>query len=396
MDAAFTFPTEPLDRGLSSKAEILLALTWFFIAFAIQAVVLRLYLRRKFTQVFTLDDWIMLLALCIHILFQTFLTLTSVTGFGYPMQTMTIQQIIDMSKWAWATVPVNILANLTARLSIAIMLVKIFSVRRWFKWLIILYTALMITLGLANFLFVFFQASPFPASWDFRLAADWRLPHLPHNTLIFTQLILFILSDFLYAFFPVFFIWKLNMATRQKLGLMVVMAGSFVTMGAAIGRAVIVSDTLNGSTEVNAEDGTNPDKVFVTFGVTSLLASIEVSLLIILGSLPKLRVITKLSLFENISSSLSSMMSKLWPATRYSTSKSRSNQDYVSSDVELNKANIRPVPSHPVGFHSSSVTAGSTNPGRSSGHHEQEDRIRVTEGYAVVYDPKSQKPRTYV
>lgn len=186
------------------------------------------------------------------------------------------------------------------------------------------------------------------------------------------------------------------MATRQKLGLMVVMAGSFITMGAAIGRAVITSDTLNGSTEVNAEDGTNPEKVFVTFGVTSLLASIEVSLLIILGSLPKLRVITKLSLFENISSSFTSMMGKLWPTARYGTSKSRSNQDYVGSDVELNEANVRAIPSHPVGYHSSSVTAGSTNPGRGSGHQEQEDRIRVTEGYAVIYDPKSQQPRTYV
>ncbi|KAI6081525.1 integral membrane protein [Hypoxylon rubiginosum] len=395
MDATFEFPTEPIDRGLSSKAEILLALTWFFIAFAIQAVVLRFYLRRKFTQVFTLDDWIMLVALCVHILFQTFLTLTAVTGFGYPMETMTIQQIVDMSKWAWATVPANILANLTARLSIAIMLVTIFSVRRWFKWLIITYTSMMLTLGLGNFLFVFFQASPFPASWDFRLPADWRLPHLPHEILIFTQLLVFIISDFLYAFFPIFFIWKLNMATQKKIGLMVVMAGSFITMGAAIGRAVITSDTLNGSTEVS-EDGTNPDKVFVTFGVTSLLASIEVSLLIILGSLPKLRVITKLSLFENISSSFSSMMSKLWPGTRSGVSKSRSNRDYVGSGVELNNANMRAFPNHPKGYHSSSITAVSTNPTRGSGQQEQEDRIRVTEGYAVIYDPKSQQPRTYV
>lgn len=195
MDATFVFPTEPLDRGLSQKSRVVLGVTWTFFIFAFQAIVLRFYLTRKIRRPFTLDDWVMLLALGLHTLFQVFFTLNCVAGFGYDTQTMTIQQIVDMSKWAWATVPVNLLANMASRLSIAILLVHIFSVRLWFKWLVISKTALLITLGLANFVFVFFQASPFPASWDFRIPAKWQLSHEPHNILIFTELSKSVLLD---------------------------------------------------------------------------------------------------------------------------------------------------------------------------------------------------------
>ncbi|RYP79127.1 hypothetical protein DL771_000105 [Monosporascus sp. 5C6A] len=396
MDATFILPTEPQDRGLSGRARVLLGLTWFFMAFAIQSVSLRLYLTRKFSQSLALDDWIMLLALGCHIVFEIFLTLASVSGLGYPMETMTIQEIVDMSKWAWCTVPGNILANVTSRISIAILLVQIFGVRKWFRWLIIIYTTALTVLGLANFTFVFLQASPFVASWDFRMEADWRLPHLPHNILIFIQLILFSISDFIYAFFPVLFIWRLNMATRKKVGLMFVMAGSFITMAAAIGRAVIVSDTFNVNTEISAQDAMDSDHVFVTFGVGSLLASVEVSLVIILGSLPKLKVATKLGLFKTLSSSFNSMMSKLRPGTQLSNSRSRSNKGWADSDVELNHSGKRGFPRHPGGQHDSSVQAGATNPVADFVSRDQVNGIRVTEGYAVTYRPESCEPKICV
>lgn len=160
-----------------------MGVSWFFTAIAIQAVLLRFYLRRKFNQSVGADDWIMLLALTCHIVFQSFLTVASLAGLGRPVTSMTAQEIIDMSKWAWCTTPGSILAGVAARISIAIVLVQIFGMRQWFKWLMISYTGFLTIIGLANFIFVWLQARPIEALWDFRILAVYRMPQLPQKVL---------------------------------------------------------------------------------------------------------------------------------------------------------------------------------------------------------------------
>lgn len=164
-----------------------MALTWTFWTFAILSVCLRFYVGLKCRHRVALDDWVMLVALACHTLFQTFLALACVTGLGYPVDTMTMEEIIAMSKWQWGTVPVNLLANIISRVSIAIMLVQIFGVHKWFRKAIAAVTATVTTLGLVNFIYVFFQAKPFQASWDIRIEAEWRLQPLAHYILIFIQ-----------------------------------------------------------------------------------------------------------------------------------------------------------------------------------------------------------------
>jgi hypothetical protein len=183
-----TLPTEPLDRGLSSRAKLIIALAWSFMFFALLATGLRVYVRLKIEKTLALDDWIMFIALVFHILAATFLTLASAVGIGYQMFTMTIDQIIEMTFWAWWTVPCSILSNVIARISITIVLVQIFGVRIWFKRLIITFTSVMSILGLANFVFIFFQVSPLEASWNLRVQPNWRLSTYPHSVLMFIQL----------------------------------------------------------------------------------------------------------------------------------------------------------------------------------------------------------------
>ncbi|KID83749.1 integral membrane protein [Metarhizium guizhouense ARSEF 977] len=318
------FRTEPPGRGPSSRAQIIMALTWSFWTFAILSVCLRFYIGFKCRQRVALDDWVMLVALACHTLFQTFLTLAYVTG----VETMTMKEIIAMSKWQWGTVPVNLLANTVSRASIAIMLVQIFGVHKWFRRAIITVTTAVTTLGFINFLFVFFQTRPFQASWDIRIVPEWRLPPLAHYILTF---ILCALSDFMYAFFPIIFIWRLKLATRKKVGLIFVMTGSFITMVAAIGRVVIIRYTLTGG----AESALDSDRIYVLFGISNLLASVEVSLVIILGSLPKLKAATKLRSFQAISSSFNSLIGRLRTGAQSDGPPSATNYGRAESDIEL-------------------------------------------------------------
>lgn len=182
------FATEPLGRGISPRAQLIMGLTWMFTAFAIVAVGFRFWLRRKFNQRYALDDWVMLGALFFHLLFQIFLSLAASSGMGYPLETITIDEYISLTMWGWCTTAPNILANAIARISIAMVLVQIFGIHRWFKVLMISFTGLLAFMSFSNFLFLFFQASPFPAIWDFRILAQWRLPQRPHISMIFTQI----------------------------------------------------------------------------------------------------------------------------------------------------------------------------------------------------------------
>lgn len=188
VDPFALFPTEPLDRGLSSRAQLFMGVTWLFTSCAILAIICRLLLRRKFTRSISIDDWIMLLALVLHVVYQIFLTLVCYTDFGYPMTTMTVQQIIDMTMYSWLSVPFNMMSNLISRIAVAIMLVEIFGVRKWFKWLTYGYLGVLALVSVANVVYVFCQTSPVEASWDFRIVPNWSLPHFPHHVMTFVQL----------------------------------------------------------------------------------------------------------------------------------------------------------------------------------------------------------------
>ena len=186
------------------------------------------------------------------------------------------------------------------------------------------------------------------------------------------------------------------MPFRQKACLMIIMAGTLITMGIAIGRAAIVSEGLNKSTDASAMDGMNPEKVYVIYGITSLLASVEISLLVILGSLPKLRVLTKLPVFDKLSSSLASVISRLWPGTQLSLSKSGSRPDEGGSDVELNKVGASSFPEHPGGYHSSFIQSKRNNTTSQPWKRDQVDHITVTESYAVTHNQPTQQAEVNV
>ncbi|KID79610.1 uncharacterized protein G6M90_00g017840 [Metarhizium brunneum] len=362
-----------------------MALTWTFWTFAILSVYLRLYVGLKCRHRVALDDWVMLLALACHTLFQTFLTLACVTGLGYPVDTMTLEEIIAMSKWQWGTVPVNILANTISRVSIAIMLVQIFGVHKWFRRAIAAVTATLTTFGLVNFIYVFFQTKPFQANWDVRIKPERRLQPFAHYILIFTQCVLFALSDFMYAFFPVILIWSLQLATRKKVGLIFIMTGSFITMMAAIGRVVIVRDTFT----VSADRSLDSDRIFVMFGITSLLASVEGSLVIILGSLPKMKAATKLKSFEAISSSFSSLIGRLRTGGQSDAPSSATNYGRAESDIELCASHGHGMVCCPACKHHCSARAVDMDSMASALPRGWENEFQAVEGHAVIYGPEA-------
>ncbi|OTA95817.1 hypothetical protein M434DRAFT_378175 [Hypoxylon sp. CO27-5] len=306
-------PLAPRPEGLSKNAIILIAVSWIFTSFAIVVVTLRVYLQQKFRRSIEWDDWIMVLALLCQIIFEVFLTLDCHAGLGHPIATMTMVDILNLTKWSWSTTPGSILAGTIARISVAMVFLHVFGNRNWFKRLMIYYTALLTVVGALNFIFVWVQAKPVQALWD---------PRIPACLAVFT------LSDFIYTISPIIFISRLNMTHQKKIGLILLMSGFVVTMTIAIGRCVVVYLSLFQTTNPNA------DETFVFFFVGSLLASLEQCLVIIIGSIPKLKVAKKLK-FPSLQSSFKGLVNRLRYGQSTAASGSYTNTNWEHSDVEL-------------------------------------------------------------
>lgn len=80
---------------------------------------------------------------------------------------MTLDQIIAAEKWAFLTTPFSNVVSILARISITILLIRIFGNRKWFKWFLISFTAFQTVLGLLNIIVIWVQCTPVEAVWDF-------------------------------------------------------------------------------------------------------------------------------------------------------------------------------------------------------------------------------------
>lgn len=138
---------------------------------------------------------------------------------------------------------------------------------------------------------------------------------------------MYTISDFIYVLFPVIFIWKLNMATSRKVGLILLMGVSLFTMTMSILKTLVVQGSSHFSTqaEYNASLG-------------ALWSSMEQACVVIMGSVPALRAITKLELPIYITSFFSNTVSWLRSKRLSTDDENRKTDSGMYQDLEKNKA----------------------------------------------------------
>lgn len=76
------------------------------------------------------------------------------------------QQEIDVLKWMWIANPTGLMVSILARTSIAILLVRLFGVHRWFRWFVIIVTTMATAITIASIPCEFLQATPISGVWD--------------------------------------------------------------------------------------------------------------------------------------------------------------------------------------------------------------------------------------
>lgn len=189
-------------------------------------------------------------------------------------------------------------------------------------------------------------------------------------------------SDLTYVLFPVIFVWKLKMAVRRKIGLIIMLGMSLITMSLSILKTTAAAGSSQFSSHI-IYDG--------ALGV--LWSVLEQTFVIIMGCVPTLRGVTKLDLpgVNSISLSMASLIG------RNRSKQSSINNGYTSStskgykDLETDTYKLGQLGSG--GSKQGYTATSSYNPDRGIGSKrsaDAESRVRRVDEFSVSYDhPKA-------
>jgi hypothetical protein len=213
-------------------------------------------------------------------------------------------EMLNILRNNWAGVPGGTLVSMLARVSITILLIRLFEVYTWFKWFLIFFTSVQCVLGIVFIPVTYIQVKPVEALWDFTIldAERWDpriwlymayafqcecLLALPNVLLTLMISALSTFSDLTYALFPTIFIWRLNMPLRQRISLIFVMTLSLLTMTFSILKTIWMSS-------IAAATVGDPD-VQYSASLQLIWGLLEQSFVIIMGCIPVIRSILKLN-----------------------------------------------------------------------------------------------------
>ncbi|KAJ8062111.1 hypothetical protein OCU04_008672 [Sclerotinia nivalis] len=318
----FPPPVNPDDLG---RGPMIIGLTWAFTGLAVIAVSLRLHIRKNITHVVGWDDWFMLASVILQVANQALITVSFAYGLGkHDMSLRQPDEMVNVLKWNWIASAPGMLVSILARISIAILLIRLFGVHLWLKWYLIIFTALQTLVGGLIIPFTWVQDDPVSGLWNIY---DPTVKHWDPRIVLYMEYLgqsMYTFSDLTYVLFPVIIIWGLKMPLRRRIGLVLLMCVSLFTMTMSILKVMVAQGSSHATTDVQYR---------ASLGV--LWSGMEQTCVIIMGCVPTLRSLTNMKFpgLTALSLSLSSLIG------RNKSKQSSLGNDHSGSgyrDLELN------------------------------------------------------------
>jgi hypothetical protein len=333
--------TDASDPGLGPS---IMGTTWGLTVLAALCVGLRIFARAKIIKNIGLDDYLMLVAICLQFCWLGFVHAACSWGLGKPPQAFMadIDAFKKVQFFSWIAMSFGTSVSVMARVSIAVLLARIFSLKLLFKWFIITFTTLTALNGIVSIILSWLYVTPVQAVWDptvtptsqwdprvsgysaFVLQGRVIIPHAydaisKQEKEILTYLhikVFYAFTDLTFSVLPVIMVWKLHLPFRRKLGLIIVLSLGMVTLAAALTKiAIVVITTFNTS---SGGGGTNYFQ-----GIVYLTSSIEQAMVIIMGCTPVYPALAALDLgrLRSVSSSLVSVLRRKRSNSNFSSEK---------------------------------------------------------------------------
>lgn len=267
-------------------------------AIATFVVAARLRVRAK-THSLYWDDWFMLAALILQLFCMCAISVAFHYGLGkHDYDFTSFDEMVTVLKWSWIQMIPGCCTSILARISAAILLINIFGVRRWFRMYLLILTPLQTIGAIVVILVNWLQVSPVEGLWNPTIAVR----HLDSRVALYTAYVgqsLFTLADFTYVLFPTIIIWNLQMELSRRIGLILLMSLSILTVVASIMKTIM--------TQKISSETVEPQ---YTSTLSALFSNLEQLSVIVMGSLPPLRasfVNFEFKGFKSLGSSLASL-----------------------------------------------------------------------------------------
>ncbi|KAK3395024.1 hypothetical protein B0H63DRAFT_499237 [Podospora didyma] len=250
------------------------AVTWSLFTLCTVFLGLRLYSKRVDRRGLWWDDWILCVAWAVHIVACTLLSVMVSRGYGnHPWDKFwsTPEEILYM----WVRNTIAMTAAAWSKTAFAVTLLRFAT--GWVRWVVWFILVSMNVIIAINATMNWVGCDPIQKSW---------IPDLPGTCADILSTIIFVgnlgggyssACDFVLAFLPWTIIWKLQMQTREKIGVGIAMScGVLAGIMAAIKTAHLT----------NLATGDSYDAAML-----NIWDSAEVSITIIAASIPTLRVL---------------------------------------------------------------------------------------------------------
>ncbi|CAJ2507842.1 Uu.00g090280.m01.CDS01 [Anthostomella pinea] len=253
-----------------------IAVCVIFIAVCTTLTFLRLWVRWQKGSVGA-DDYLFLCGLMLWLTSTSFLFPACWNGLGAHQHHYTDEQATQAMKYFFLFQDFYTWSNIPIKMSLCLTLRRLASTSPWITWT--LYGIMFVTFGasVGTNIYLLTDCTPLAATWDTTIPGAHCRPPANITTLGYAYSAINIAVDWVIALLPVFFLWRLQMAWRQKLTVMIVLALGIFASCATVVRLF----TLEAFS--NKED--------YLFGIAHIVfwTVIEMGLAIIAGSLATLR-----------------------------------------------------------------------------------------------------------
>ncbi|RHZ43187.1 putative integral membrane protein [Aspergillus thermomutatus] len=257
------------------RSRALFAVTLVFLCLSFIAVALRCFVRLRLVKAFGWDDGLMVLAMLFDIWFATCGLAGAVAGFGKRFDQFNTRADVQTALlWWWLGQSAYVWVVATARISIAMLLLRLTGRRRESAVLYIV-IGLTSTVGLAFWLILMLQCHPVSEFWE-RTGGGHCIDTNYVLDIAYLYSATACLCDFTLGLFPIYLLKDLHMSRRSKWAIAIVLS-----MGCVAGAAVAVRIPYL----PNYKD---PDFLYATTGI-AISSNIEAGLGITAGSLITLR-----------------------------------------------------------------------------------------------------------
>ncbi|KAF5872339.1 putative integral membrane family protein [Botrytis fragariae] len=208
------------------------------------SVGLRCYTRTIISRTFGSDDYWILLGLAGYTAVSVFAYLGVHYGIGVHAAQLTYDQLINAAKYQVIVELGYILCTAIIKTSVGLLLLRITSVKTFYKYLIWISLAIVWIWTIVTFAISCVQCRPLKASWDPLTPGVCLEPRVIANFAyaISAETIFF---DWLFALLPIPMLWDIKMSLRLKCSIMVILSLGIVASASTIIRLKYLVAFLN-------------------------------------------------------------------------------------------------------------------------------------------------------